>query len=163
MITQEYLKSILNYNAETGVFTWKVKFCRSVVKNSIAGRLDAKGYFVIGINKKTYKCHRLAWLYVYGYIPTKQIDHINGNRSDNRISNLREANNQQNSMNSKKSASNTSGVKNVYWHKPSKKWIVSIRINNKQNHIGCFDNFDDAAKVSKEIREKYFKNFARHY
>ena len=80
MITQSELKNILHYNQDTGVFTW--------IKNSIvAGTVEKKGYIAIKINRKSYKAHRLAWLYIYGNFPKEQIDHLNGIKNDNCINN----------------------------------------------------------------------------
>jgi len=99
MITQDKLKEILDYNQHTGLFTWKkIKKYSNRSVGDIAGSLSL-GYVVIGIDKKIYKAHRLAWLYVYGEFPKEQLDHINGNKEDNRICNLREANQSQNNFN----------------------------------------------------------------
>jgi len=94
------LKKYLFYDPETGLFTWikKVKCSRREV-GSIAGSDNGSGYIMIGIKAVNYKAHRLAWAFYYGYMPTRLIDHINGKRSDNRIINLREATDAQNSHN----------------------------------------------------------------
>ena len=89
-LTQEYLKSILDYDLDTGIFTWKINKAKRTKIGDIAG-WSYNGYREIEINDKKYKAHRLAWLYVYGEMPNKLIDHIDGNRSNNKISNLREA------------------------------------------------------------------------
>ena len=114
MITQEYLKSILDYNLDTGIFTWKVNKSKRSNIGDVAG-WSYNGYVSIEIDNKPYKAHRLAWLYVYGEIPKNLIDHVNNNRADNRISNLRKATYQENSENYKTPKTNKSGVKNVSW------------------------------------------------
>lgn len=160
MITQEYLKSILNYDCETGIFTWKIN--KSITKaGNIAGSIKKESYCVIKIHRKDYMAHRLAWLYVYGYFPT-YIDHINGIRNDNKLSNLREVTSSQNSCNRKISIRNTSGVKGVTWHKQINKWQVVIGINGKNKYFGCFEDKEFAELVMIEARQKYHGIYARN-
>jgi len=142
-LTQEYLKSIINYNPETGVFLWKI---RPDVENAWNGRYAGTsagaykdGYKVIRIHRQMFRAHRLAWLYVYGYLPKGDLDHIDGNRANNKISNLREATRSQNSANSRKSIKNTSGFKGVYYRKDTNKWSAYIGKNGKRTILGCFD------------------------
>lgn len=106
-------KELLDYDTETGVFTWKVTR-GSVSVGSIAGRITHKGYITIQIESKFVKAHRLAWLYIYGIMPDEQIDHINGVRNDNRISNLRLATPAENQQNQRAAHSrNTTGYLGV--------------------------------------------------
>lgn len=113
MLTQDYIKSILNYCHETGVFSWSAKR-RSVKIGKQAGKgSDSVSYKYITIDGKKYACHRLAWLYVYGSMPIEQIDHRNGIKSDNRIGNLRIASNEQNGRNRAANINNSTGVKGV--------------------------------------------------
>ena len=161
MLTQEYLKSVLNYDQETGIFTWKEKISDKIVIGKIAGS-NNKGYIQIRLNKKLYFSHRLAWLYVYGEFPKYMIDHINNNPADNRICNLREATNQQNQFNRKLSKANTSGIKGVCWSKQYNKWIARIRANGKRIYLGCFDNLEFAELVVKEARNKFHGIFAKN-
>ena len=91
MITQEYLKSVLYYDKDTGLFTWKISNKKGHVKEGkLAGSKDNRGYVKIQINKKDYTAHRLAWFYIYGEWPKQVIDHINRIKFDNRIENLRD-------------------------------------------------------------------------
>ena len=161
MITQEYLKEILIYNKEAGIFTWKVNHTRKSRIGDIAGTLN-KNYIEIQINKKKYRAHRLAWLYEYGSFPKHNIDHIDGNPSNNKISNLREANQSQNGMNKKLHKNNNSGIKGVGWHKASKKWRARITINRIQHNLGLFDDKELAELVVMEARNKYHGKFARN-
>ena len=160
MITQEYLKEILTYNKEAGIFTWKVNHTQKIRIGNIAGTLN-KNYILIQINKKKYSAHRLAWLYEYGNFPKHNIDHIDGNPSNNKISNLREANQSQNGMNKKLHKNNNSGIKGVGWHKASKKWRARITINRIQHNLGLFDDKELAELVVMEARNKYHGEFAR--
>jgi hypothetical protein len=160
MITQAELKELLNYNPDTGVFTWNVsKPGRSF--GSIAGTRHVNGYTHIQLNKKIYKAHRLAWLYVHGYFP-ECIDHINNDRDDNRIENLREATVTQNNHNSKLSKNNTSGIKGVSWHKKSMKWCATIGVYGKTIYLGLFDNLELAELVITEARNKYHGEFVNN-
>lgn len=159
MITQNHLKSILNYDQETGIFTWKIKKGKKVA-GSIAGK-DCHGYISIGIDYHQYFAHRLAWLYVYGVMPSK-IDHVNGNKSDNRILNLRPANTSQNACNSKVRSDNSSGIKGVSWDKTYKKWYAKCCINQKQYNLGKYINKADAEKAVIEFRNKHHGEFSRH-
>ena len=101
MLTQTRLKEVLDYNPETGIFTRKVKQS-GVKQGQVSGSLTREGYMVTSIDTKTYKCHRLAWLYITGMWPIGQIDHINGNRSANYFNNLRDVSKQKNIENQRK-------------------------------------------------------------
>ena len=118
-------------------------------------------YARMKIDQKEYKLHRIIFLYHYGYLP-KIIDHINGDRYDNRIENLREANTYQNRQNSRIYSTSKSGVKNVYWDKKYQKWIVAFSINGKRKYFGCYDNLEEAKQIATSMRDKYFKQFANH-
>ena len=160
-LTQEYLKSILDYDLDTGIFTWKVSKANRTKVGDVAG-WSYNGYREIEINNKAYKAHRLAWLYVYGEMPKKLIDHVDGNRSNNKISNLREATYQENSENYKTPKTNKSGVKNVSWYKSLNKWVVSISIRKTKKTVGYYDDLELAELVAIEARNKYRGEFANH-
>lgn len=131
-ISQSYLKSKLQYNHETGIFVW-------LKNNKRAGFTHSSGYRRIKLKNHPVTEHRLVWLYIYGYIP-EQVDHINGNRSDNRLKNLRQATNQQNQQNKRTpSSNNKSGYLGVSLCKKSKKWKATISINNISITIGYYD------------------------
>lgn len=113
------------------------------------------------IDGKYYKVHRIIFLYHKGYLPDI-IDHINGDRYDNQIENLREVNTYQNRQNSRIYSTSTSGVKNVYWCKSSKKWRVSMHINGEKHIFGHYADIEEAKQVATSMRDKYFKDFANH-
>lgn len=138
-LTQSRLKELLHYNPDTGLFTWKVSLSKRVKVGDIAGTVKNPGYLRIRIDGKPYYAHRLAWLYVYGAWPKDQIDHINGERTDNRICNLREATNAENQQNRKKQINNVSGYPGVYWNKSGQKWQARIKINSKTKYLGLFE------------------------
>lgn len=155
-LTQERLKSLLSYDPDTGIFRWINSPTNCVKAGQVAGTPNLNGYVRIIIDKKKYYAHRLAWLYVEGKWPKDQIDHINGNRSDNRIANLREVNQKQNSENVLSRTNNTSGERGVVWLKEKKKWRVQIRHNYKSLYFGNYKNFDEAVLVAKKERERLF-------
>lgn len=161
MLTQKELKSLLSYNADSGVFKWLVNKSISVKKGDIAGRKNKSNHITIMINGVRYQASHLAWLYVKGETPSKAIDHINGIRSDNRIVNLREATLSQNAMNRIKAANNTSGYKGVSFHKQSGKWQASIKINGKQKYLGLFLSPKQAHNAYVNAAKVIFGEFSR--
>jgi hypothetical protein len=150
MLTQSELKDILNYNHDTGIFTWKVT--RGCVKNGdIAGTFCKDYYLQISIGSKKYLAHRLAWLWFYGRFPKEQLDHINCNRSDNSILNLREVTNSQNQQNQRLArVNNHTGFLGVSFDKLRKKFKAQIKVNKKNKHVGYFD-------CPKKAHEAYLK------
>jgi hypothetical protein len=155
-LTAEYLRSILDYEPETGIFTRKVRTAARVKVGDVAGSLDGGGYLQIRVQSQRYRAHRLAWLYVYGAWPKDQLDHINRIRTDNRISNLREVSHKQNHQNRSKSSHNTSGHSGVIWKKQNSKWNSQIVHNQKHIHLGYFTNLEDAIAARKAAEKLYW-------
>ena len=152
LITQDYLKSILEYNSETGVFIWLNGNGRTVYAGDIAGNYST-GYGRIKINKIAHSSHRLAWLYITGNWPEFEIDHINNIRNDNRFINLRDTN--KNNFNKTIMKNNTSGYTGVVWNRRDCLWRASIGVNGKRIMLGNFITKEDAALAYKEAKEKY--------
>lgn len=142
IFTAEKARWYLDYNPETGSFFWCVKFCKKNMVGGAAGSISDSGYVLICIDGKDYRAHRLAWLITYGVWPTKQIDHINGDRRDNRISNIREATASQNSGNMK--ARDPNRKKGTFFMKKEKRWRAAITHVGRQVHLGCFATEDEA-------------------
>ena len=159
MINKDYLHELFEY--KDGELYWKVTLSNKRKKGDMAGCLLPKGYKTIGIDGKNYFMHRLIFLMFYGYLP-KKIDHKDGNAKNNKIENLRNASDLENSYNAKIRKDNTSGCKGVIWHKYEKKWIVVIKAKNKVIYSKYFDNLELADLVAQEARNKYHKDFARH-
>jgi hypothetical protein len=156
MITLERLLCVLNYDKESGVFTWKKRRGRCSA-GAIAGSPAVGGYIKIRIDRKDYQAHRLAWLYVYGGLPESSIDHINRCPSDNRISNLRAASLAENQQNRNVSSNNKSGYTGVYFDETSKKWKAFITLESKTLHLGCFASKSDAIIARQKAKERYHK------
>lgn len=154
MLTAELVREMLSYNPDTGCF-------RSMARNRKVGSTDKDGYLVIMISKKTYKAHRLAWLYVNGSWPTAQIDHINGVKNDNRISNLREATNAQNAVNTGVIKTNTSGLKGVSYSAKRRKYRAQIMRSGRNQTVGFFDSAHEAHAAYAKAATEYFGEFAR--
>jgi hypothetical protein len=160
-ITQSELKELLHYNPETGVFTWRVSY-RRARKGGVAGAGDGSGYVRIKINRTPYKAHRLAWFYMTGAWPERDMDHRNRVRSDNRWANLRQATRGENNWNTPIRADNKSGVKGVCWDTRSCRWRTSLWISGKQQCLGLFNTLEEAARVVCAAREKHHGAFANH-
>lgn len=130
------LKRLVIYDSKTGVFTRRIDRSDGYKTGEVLNSPDKNGYLRTTINDKTYKLHRLAWLYVYGVFPSGVIDHINGNVTDNRIENLRDTSHRQNTMNKK---SHREGrLVGAQWSQVMQKWGSSIRLNGKGYHLGFF-------------------------
>ena len=155
-LTAEYLRSVLHYDQETGIFTWKVRTANRVKTGEVTGSPDGGGYLRIQLQSRLYKAHRLAWLYTYGEWPSLDIDHINRNKADNRISNLREVSHKQNHQNRSKPSNNTSGHPGVSWLKQSSKWRAKITHNHKLIHLGCFTTLEEAVSARKAAEKLYW-------
>lgn len=120
------------------------------------------GYIDVTFNKRRYKAHRLAWLYVYGWMPIGEIDHINTIRDDNRISNLREASHKENTRNVGLLKTNRSGYKGASWNPANKNWRAKIKVDGKSIHLGCYESAVRAANAYRFfagfVHKSYFNN-----
>ena len=151
-LTQDRLKELLHYNKNTGIFTWKIRKGNSVV-GDVAGCLDSYGYVIITIDRKLYKSHRLAFLYIEGYFPENVIDHKNGKKNNNKWDNLRHVSQTCNRQNNKKTKKNTSGFVGVVRRTYDEKWVAQIWIMGKAKNLGSYNNKIDAAlaRLTEEI------------
>ncbi len=130
-------------------------------KPSKAGTIDGSGYVQTGIRGKYFKNHRIIFLMHHGYLPDV-IDHVDGNRQNNRIENLREATRSENCYNSRIGSNNTSGAKGVSWVARFNKWRARLYANKTMIHIGYFDSFEKAEQAVIDARLKHHKQFARN-
>lgn len=160
MITQQLIANTFEYR--NGLLYWKgvTHPNKDYLRDKPAGSMHKTGYRHISWMGKIHKAHRLIFMLHHGYLP-QEVDHINGDRADNRIENLRAANRSENQCNRPALANNTSGYAGVSWHKASKAWTVRVMKNGKQNLIGYFKDLELAGLVSAEARAKYHGQFAR--
>lgn len=154
------LQLLFSYDLHTGNLYWRSKG-RGRIKKKPAGTLLSTGYIGVVCGERRYLAHRVCWALHTGQWPDQQIDHINGIKTDNRISNLRLATNSQNGKNISRSINNTSGVCGVTYDKANKKWRALIKVDAKQIHLGRWSDFDDAIKARKLAEKKYFGDWAR--
>lgn len=154
-LTADKLKQLLSYNPETGVFIWLVRPNKSILAGTVAGCVEKRiGYCTIGIEGKVYKAHRLAWLHVYGDWPDGLIDHINGQKSDNRIANLRVVSASGNSQNVRKpNRRNKSGFMGVIFFQ--NKWRATMSYKGKTKWLGDYNTPEEAHQVYLEAKRKY--------
>ena len=159
-MNQNDLKELFSYNPETGEFIRLKSVAKRAKVGDKAGSINRDGYIYITINYKKFLIHRLAWLYVYGEFPENEIDHINGNPSDNRIGNLRSATRCENMNNVGKHTNNTSGYKGVSWSKEVKKWEAKIAVNKKRINLGYFDKLESAYNAYCQAAKNLHGEFA---
>jgi hypothetical protein len=150
-LTPERLREVLSYDPETGVFTWKVRSSNRISIGDAASCKNDAGYILIRIDGQLHRAHRLAWLYVHGVWPESEIDHRNGVRSDNWISNLREATRKQNAQN----LGLTSKHPGVYWATDKELWRVRIMTNGRRVHVGYFEDLGAAIEARGKAKERH--------
>lgn len=156
-LTQAYLKSVLDYDPESGLFKWKRHSGRT--KSTYVGSVTSKGYIYIKIDRTGYMAHRLAWLWVFGEFPPDQIDHINGKKDDNRIENLREATNTENVRGGKMRSNNTTGYKGVFLESRTGRYRARITINSKNINLGFYASAEEAAEARQKAAKLCFGQF----
>lgn len=149
----ESMKEFLDYNSDTGIFTWKIKPSMSTEAGATAGTKCKKtNYVKISFKDKLYKAHQMAWFFVYGKKPIGIIDHINGIRNDNRIANLREVTTRENCSN--RIQHRNGKLVGCYFRKDTRKWAAEITINNKKKALGCFFTEQEAHQEYLKARKE---------
>ena len=143
---------------EDGKLYWKVK-ASNILAGTIAGGKNKCGYVVVGINKKRILAHRIIFAMHHGY-EQECIDHINNNKSDNRIENLRASTLFSNAWNRPSNKNSKTGVKNLCFDERSKKWVVQLTANRKKLVYKMIEDFELAELVATEARNKFHGNFA---
>lgn len=173
LLTPDDLRKLISYDPGTGKMFWKARTAEwwadgfrtaEGIANNWNSQFAGKEAFTYAMRKghlqgrifnRSFLAHRVAWAIHHGVWPTHQIDHINGDPSDNRAANLRDVPNKENHRNMKRPTSNTSGVVGVQWVSRFNLWLASIGIDGKTVYLGMFKRFQDAVTARKEGEAKY--------
>lgn len=155
----DFWRNLVDYDPESGQLKWKVTIGRTIKEGEIADKCQDSGYRVIKVLSRTFQSHRVIWMIVHGRWPIHEIDHRNCIPWNNRLSNLREATDEQQSWNTRGKFSSKSGLKGVY---PSgKRWRSCIRLYGEQKHLGTFDTPEEAhqeyCRVGQLSRKEFFR------
>lgn len=153
-LTAQRLRELLHYDPETGVFTWRVA-CRGTAAGDVAGCVIDGGYIRITIDKRFHRSHRLAWLYMTGTWPANDIDHIDGNPSNNALANLRDVTRSVNLQNRRAAMGHntTSGVLGV--SSKRNKWRARIKVDGRHVSLGHFDTIEEAQAAYLEAKRAH--------
>ena len=177
-ITYEYLRELFDYDDGAGVLIWKSRpiymfreTSRSAYHNSTiwngryagqpAGAANNKGYIHIKVDGRSLAAHRLIWLHQYGEPPSLSIDHIDGNKSNNRLSNLRQATRSQNAANTSCTKCNSSGFRGVVFNKQTNSYMARITKDGRSNYLGLFDTINEAKAAYERAAVMMYGEFAR--
>jgi hypothetical protein len=167
------LREVLEYDSARGVLVWRQRdekhfdsrracnVWNARFAGTVAGRPKPTGYAEVSIFDRKHSAHRVIYAMVHGRWPLGEIDHINGNRADNRIENLRDVSRKDNAKNLPIQANNSSGVVGVAWRKKLNKWHAYITVNRKQILVGFFDSLSDAKAARQAAAEQH--NFHRNH
>ena len=154
----EQFNALFEY--KDGTLFWKVDRKSNKLKGKPVGAVNGKGYFETKLDGKSFKVHRIIFAMHHGYLP-EVVDHIDCNRTNNHINNLRVATTGENKYNQKVYKNNTSGAKGIFWNKKHKKWRTQINYNGKRKCLGSFDDFNEACEFVALARDMVHGNFAR--
>ena len=149
------------FEYKDGELYWKVARSNRVKVGQKTGWVSKIGYVYVNVNKIPTCAHRIIFAMHYGHFP-EQVDHINGNKSDNRIENLRAATRSENYWNAKTRADNTSGIKGIHWESQRNKWRASCNKHGKRYDAGFFDDIEEAKTALHILRSSIHGNFAKH-
>lgn len=171
-ITAEDVRAALDYDPDTGVFTWRprppltprVRGWNTSHAGKPAGTIKksrTREYVQICLNRKLHHAHRLAWLHHHGEWPANNIDHINGDGLDNRIANLRDVTQSQNCANAQISRNNAVGLKGVHWNKRRNRFTATIRVRRRSLFLGNYDSAEEAHRAYRRAAAEHFGDCAR--
>jgi hypothetical protein len=150
-LTVDEARRVFDYDADSGILSRRVS-TGSRSRLGPTGCPVPTGYLMVRLHRKAHYVHRLAWLLTYGEWPVGEIDHINGDRSDNRLCNLRDLGRAENGQNIGVPANNTSGATGVYFSARAQRWVAEIKVNQKKRHIGTFVLLADAVAARQAAR-----------
>ena len=167
-VTAAVARELLDYDASAGTLRWRPRACKWFANPKTAYWWNSRyaetpafttqgdsGYLIGALFNRKYRAHRIAWLHYYGEWPVEHVDHINHDRTDNRIDNLRSATRTDNNRNMSRSKANTSGVTGVNWHKAAKNWQARIYVEGECVVLGYFNDIVEAASARKHAEIKY--------
>ncbi len=154
MLTQARVRELFDYRSD-GELVWRVRTAQCVKVGDVAGSPGSTGYKQTRVDGRLYLNHRLIWLWYHGYFSEHGLDHIDRNKVNNRIENLREVSHTCNMRNCKQRKNTSSGITGVHWNKEKKKWHVQIRVLKKLIHLGYYDTKLEAAQARWEAEVKY--------
>lgn len=172
--SKQYLERRVEYNPATGKFHWKMRPVTDFANKqawaawntkyagAAAGSRSPDGYLMLAFPVGKFLAHRVAWKLLTGKDPADKIDHRNGDCTDNRKTNLRQASTAQNNHNSAVSTANTSGVKGVSWNKQNGKWVAYVKLGGVQRYLGLFTDLREAAAAVCVARKQLHREFARN-
>lgn len=155
-INAKSVRRMFKYDPETGVLTWAIRVSQAVSQGDTAGHLHASGYRRVGINRRPFLAHRIIWLWMTGHWPSMQIDHINGNKQDNRWSNLRDVPPSTNSQNLRRCNENnrSSRLLGTTFSKKERAWVAQISVHGKRLHLGKFKDPESAHAAYVEAKRR---------
>lgn len=169
----DYLKECFSYDKELGVLYWNERpishFKNNMVRNSfngryagcVAGSIEREGYVVVRLNKSNYKAHRII-MAMQGEDQSLEVDHIDGDRSNNKLTNLRTCSISENGFNRRYQSNNRSGTKGVYWLESENRWRVVIGYHGSKIYIGQFSDLEEAREAAASARDMYHGEFSNH-
>lgn len=160
-LTAETARKLLSYDVTTGILTWKIDRKGGARAGQIAGHKTKEGYINVCVERVLYAAHQVIWLIVYGEWPEGILDHRDGDKSNNRIENLRQATHAENSRNQNLSRRSTSGVRGVVWNKAVRKWQAQIQIDGRTRYLGVFSEKSKAAEARASAERELFGDFGR--
>ena len=154
-MTPTEARELFDYDPESGDLRWKTRAARCVTVGAKAGTLKRDGYVQVTVKKKCYQAHRVAWTVVHGIWPGSDIDHMNGDRSDNRLANLRCVTREENMQNQRRAhrSNKSSGILGVHFYARTGRWKATIYVNGKNRFLGYHATADEAATAYARAKE----------
>lgn len=150
------------FECKNSVLYWKNPKAKRAKKGAVAGYICKDGYRQIVFNGKRIPAHKIIWAMAYGSMPD-MLDHINGDRTDNRLENLRPVTKRENNMNKKIRSDNTTGITGVRWHEQRQKWNARIALDGKERSLGMYEKMEDAKMARLKAELIFFKEYGPNY
>jgi hypothetical protein len=160
-MTPAEARELFDYDPESGELTWKIRAARCVTVGARAGSLKRDGYVQVTFRKKCFQAHRVAWAVVHGVWPGNDIDHINGERSDNRLANLRVVTPEENMQNQRRAhrSNKSSGLLGVHFYARTGRWKATIWSRGQNQFLGYFSSAAEAQSAYLSAKERLHPGF----